>query len=352
MADVKKTRIKSIAVLSIVVILTIAAAYLVFTREQKAVNSIRTTGVIEATEVEISPKTGGTLVWMCCKEGDAVKAGQTAFRLDSRELLARIDEAKAAVASSDESYKEAVILLGSARAAHDSAVYETDSVKSEVVRVRAITRDSQDNLARARGLFKDGYIAKRDLDAAETLYHSNKALLSSAEARRKSADSLVRVSNVNIKAFEARISGAAAKKAEAEANVKVLMTQLSDMEAASPIDGVVVHKAFEQGEVAPAASSVYTVYDLKNIWVRADVQETDAARIKLGAQVQVFAPGMPGNVFKAIVTEAGNVGEFATLKDVTRGRQDIKSFRVKAAIAEGNGFLKPGMTVTVDFYFE
>lgn len=352
MADVKKTRIKSIAVPGVVVILIAAAAYFVFTREQKAEKSIQTTGVIEATEVEISPKTGGTLVWMCCKEGDGVKAGEIAFRLDNRELMARIDEAKAAAASSDELYKEAVILLAGARAAHESAEYETDSVKSEVVRLRAVTRDSQDNLARAKGLFKDGYIAKRDLDAARTLYYSNKALLSSAEARRKSADSLVRASSANVKAFEARIGLAAAKKAEAEANVKVLMTQLSDMEAASPIDGVIVHKAFEQGEVVPAASSVYTVYDLENIWVRADVQETDAARIKLGAPAQVLAPGMPGNVFKAIVTEAGNVGEFATLKDVTRGRQDIKSFRVKAAITGGNGLLKPGMTVTVNFYFE
>lgn len=352
MADVKKSRIKNIVVLGIIVILMIIGAYFIFTRKQKAGNYFRTTGVIEATEVEISPKTGGTIVWMCCQEGDSIKAGQIALRLDSKELNARIEEAKAAVASSDESHKEAVILLENARASNESAKYEADSAQSEVVRVRAITKDSLDNLERSRWLFKDGYIAKRDLDAAQTLYNSNNALLSSAGARRKSADSLVRVSVINIKAAQARIGGAAAKKAQAEANVKVLMSQLADMEVASLLDGVVVHRAFEIGEVVPAAGSVYTVYDLKNIWARADVEETDAARIKLGALAEVFAPGMPGNAFKATVTEVGNVGEFATLKDVTRGRQDIKSFRVKAVLAEGNGFLKPGMTVTVKFYFE
>lgn len=352
MTEPKKSRIKKIVTAAIAVILIIIAAYLFSTRDHKIGNFIQTTGVIEATEVEISPKTGGTIVWMCCKEGDGIKAGQIAFRLDGRELSARIDEAKAAVASSNESYKETVILLENARANYDAAKYETESVKSEVVRVRAITKDSLDNLNRSRGLFKDGYITKRELDSAETLYYSNKALLSSAGARVKSADSLALVSGVNIKAAEARIAVSAAKNAEAEAFVKVLMTQLYDTEAASPIDGVVVHKAFETGEVMPAAASVYTVYDLKNIWVRADVAETDAARVRLGARADLFASGMPDKSFKAVVTEAGNVGEFATLKDVTRGRQDIKTFRVKAAVAEGNGFLKPGMTVTVKFYFD
>ena len=352
MAEIKGSKFKGVAALCVIAVLIIIFIYAAYMRDQKAENRIETTGVIEATEVEISPRTSGTLLWLCCKEGDGIKAGQTAFRLDSRELRARIEEAKAAVESAGEMMKEAAVSLENAKAAHESAKYEAESAGSEAARVRAITKDSNDNLERARFLIKEGYIAKRDLDAAETLYNSNSALLSSALSRSKSAESLVRVSAVNIKAAGARISSAAAKKAQAQAEVKVLLTQLADTEAASPIDGVVVHRAFEPGEVVAAAASVYTVYDLENIWARADVEETGAARIRLGSIADVSAPGMPGRVFKAKVTEVGNVGEFATLKDVTRGSQDIKSFRVKAAVTGGAGFLKPGMTVKVKFYFE
>lgn len=130
----------------------------------------------------------------------------------------------------------------------------------------------------------------------------------------------------------------------------MLVTQLEDTEVASPIDGVVVNKAFEAGENVPAGAPVYTIFDLKNIWARVDVEETDAVKIKLGGPAKVTAPGLVGREFDASVIEVGSVAEFATQKDVTRGRQEIKSFRVKAGVSNADGLLKPGMTVEVRFY--
>jgi hypothetical protein len=53
-------------------------------------------------------------------------------------------------------------------------------------------------------------------------------------------------------------------------------------------------------------------------------------------------------VFKGKVSELGRYAEFATQRDVTRGRQDIKTFRVKINIEDSAGLLKPGMTVEVE----
>jgi hypothetical protein len=47
------------------------------------------------------------------------------------------------------------------------------------------------------------------------------------------------------------------------------------------------------------------------------------------------------------VSEIGRYAEFATQRDVTRGRQDIKTFRIKIRVADSHGMLKPGMTVEV-----
>lgn len=57
--------------------------------------------------------------------------------------------------------------------------------------------------------------------------------------------------------------------------------------------------------------------------------------------------GLPGRKFQGRVSEIGRYAEFATQRDVVRGREDIKTFRVKVRVDDPGGFLKPGMTVEV-----
>ncbi|MDD5270965.1 MAG: secretion protein HlyD, partial [Candidatus Omnitrophica bacterium] len=57
----------------------------------------------------------------------------------------------------------------------------------------------------------------------------------------------------------------------------------------------------------------------------------------------------PEKWFTGRVTEINSEGEFATQRDVKRGRQDIKTFRVKVRIDEPKGLLKQGMTATATF---
>jgi HlyD family secretion protein len=57
---------------------------------------------------------------------------------------------------------------------------------------------------------------------------------------------------------------------------------------------------------------------------------------------------MPGKTFQGKITEIGRYAEFATQRDVIRGRQDIKTFRVKVRVDDPERLLKPGMTVEVE----
>jgi hypothetical protein len=56
---------------------------------------------------------------------------------------------------------------------------------------------------------------------------------------------------------------------------------------------------------------------------------------------------MSRGIFKGTVSEMGRYAEFATQKDVSKGRQDIKTFKIKITVPDSGGFLKPGMTVQV-----
>jgi HlyD family secretion protein len=69
--------------------------------------------------------------------------------------------------------------------------------------------------------------------------------------------------------------------------------------------------------------------------------------VVLDGRASVTAEGLPGRVFKGKISEIGRYAEFATQRDVVRGREDIKTFRVKVRVEDPDGLLKPGMTVEV-----
>lgn len=347
---VRSNKKKFIALFFVTAVIATVIILSTFARTKSRAGYITATGVMEATEVTLSPKAFGKLEWLCCKEGDSVTKGQAVLRLDSRELKAKVDEARAVLSGAGESLKEVTAVLESAKAAEQSAGFEVEASVAEVDRIKSLVNDSKENFERAKVLLKDGYISRKDYDSAETAFNANAALLTSSKARKRSADGALSIAGANIKVARARISTAEAKKTQAEAQLKVLSAQLEDAEVFSPIDGVVVNKSFEVGENAPAGAPVYTVFDLKNIWARVDIEETDASKIRLGGPVKITAPGLSGREFDAKVIEVGSVAAFATQKDVTRGRKDIKSFRVKAGVSNADGFLKPGMTVDVSFF--
>ena len=142
---------------------------------------------------------------------------------------------------------------------------------------------------------------------------------------------------------------AKAAVASAQANVHLYTDQLNDTRVLSPIDGIIVNKALEAGEWANPGTTIVTVDDLSEIWARVDVQETDLPALNIGKPAMVTLPTRPPMVFSGKIVAIGQEGEFATERDVQRGRQDIRTFYVKVRILQPGGVVKPGMTAQVAF---
>ncbi len=243
----------------------------------KGDNLIRTTGIVEGIEVNLSPKVAGQIVSICCKESDNISQDQVAFQLDSGEIRAAVDQALADVRSTKVAMEEA-----------------------------------QREMGRSDALYADNYISKEARDQAETAYQ---------------------VSAANYRAAIARLDSARAT--------------LAYTIVKSPISGTVVYKELEQGEIVSPGMTVMTVVDLNNLYVRADIDESRISSVVLYSPAVITSEDTPPKVFKGTVTEIGRYAEFATLRDVGRGRQDIKTFRVKISVENPEKILKPGMTVEV-----
>ncbi|MDP2682058.1 MAG: efflux RND transporter periplasmic adaptor subunit [Deltaproteobacteria bacterium] len=337
---------KAISIISILFIITLGlSTYLKLKKPEKPSGCIETTGIVEATEVGLGPKIAGRIDWLCCKEGDAVKAGELAVRLDDKELKARVLQGRKSLKAEEASLNISEANLENARLEIDAVRAEVQTAEAEVARTNALAEDAKKSLQRASGLFKDGLISEREMDAAKTNYDANNAQLDSVRARKRAADVKLKISLSSIRTSEAQVSSARAKVEESQAALNVLEAQLKDTEIISPIDGVVAYKAFETGEVVNAGSPVYIIHDLKNIWARVDIEETKIGDIRLGNTAKITASAMPDKEFSGEIIEIGREGEFATQRDVTRGRSDIRTFRVKIGISKPDGLLKSGMTV-------
>ncbi len=180
------------------------------------------------------------------------------------------------------------------------------------------------------------------------------ALANLAQARRDLArdEALSKENVIAIKTRDDAVTTVEQDEADvlsAQANAKLYADQLVDTEIKSPVDGVVVSKALEVGEWVTPGVPVLTVDDLSTIWARVDVEETDLRSLYIGKTAQVELPTNPPLIFSGRVMAIGQEGQFATERDVRRGRQDIRTFYVKVQVMQAEGELKPGMTAEVSF---
>ncbi|HEX2677659.1 MAG TPA: efflux RND transporter periplasmic adaptor subunit, partial [Polyangiales bacterium] len=136
-----------------------------------------------------------------------------------------------------------------------------------------------------------------------------------------------------------RQHAAAAAQTE-KANVRLAYSELH-----APVDGIVDVRAVRAGEVVTPGQPVLTLIDPDDLWVRADVEETYVDRVRLGDTLQVRLPS--GELRKGTVFYRGVDAGFATQRDVSRTKRDIKTFEVRLRVPNSDRKLAVGMTAYV-----
>jgi HlyD family secretion protein len=241
-------------------------------------NTIRTVGIIEAPEVNITSRILGRIAELDLLEGDSVQRGQLVCRIEDVDIRNQLAQAEGNLAT-----------------------------------VEASLRNAERTMARDKELYARHILAAQEHDnALATLERSQAAVLA------------------------------------ARANVNYFRDQLKDTEIHSPIAGTVVSKNFEVGEWVTPGAPILTVDDLSTLWARVDLEETDLGWIHIGSPARVTLPTRPATSLQGRVMAIGQEGQYATERDVRRGRQDIRTFYVKVLLHMGAA-AKPGMTAEVSF---
>ena len=155
-----------------------------------------------------------------------------------------------------------------------------------------------------------------------------------------------------MKRREQELATRRAEIARSTASVALIDTQLADTIAISPVDGVVLVKAADVGEVLAPGTTVVTVGDIDHPWLRGYVNETDLAKVKIGSKAKVTSDSYPGKVYPGRVTFISSEAEF-TPKQIQTQEERVKLvYRIKIEVENPKRELKSNMPVDAEIVLD
>jgi HlyD family secretion protein len=379
---------KRIFIILALVAVAVAGVYTYRGANRTPENRIVVSGNIELTEVNIAFKTAGRLIERTVDEGDSVKKGQVIARLDRDQLVAQRDREVAGLQSAESQLAQAktslewqkdTLAADIEQRAGDLASNEArlaelkngarpqekldaqaavDSAQSEVER-------SKKDWDRAQVLHRDDDISTAQFDQYRNRWETAVAALNSAKERQnlvlagpraevinaqqamvermRGALKMAQANSLEMKRREQELNTRDAEIARSRASIALIDSQLADTIATSPVDGVVMVKSADPGEILSAGTTVVTIGDIEHPWLRGYIDETDLGKVKLGSLVHVTTDSYKNRSYTGHVSFISSEAEF-TPKQIQTQQERVKLvYRIKIDLDNSSRELKSNM---------
>ena len=343
-----KTNRKPFILIGLIFLIALGAYFLTTPRG----GDIPLTGIVDGNEVIVSPQIMGRIVNLTVDEGSQVKKGDLIAELDPKELEASLAAAKANVASLEAQVHEAnhnyAWTDDQTGASMKQAAATVTSTQAQLDQAQANLWRDESDYKRAQSLYASGIDSQQDRDHAEATYKASLANVESLKQSVTAQAAALSVAQANRKQVDVRQSEIAttiAQLEQARASEAETATQLGYTKIYAPIDGIVSVRVAKQGEVVAQGAAIVVVVDVDHLWVRADVEESYIDDVQFGQTLRVRLPS--GRVIEGPVFFKGVENDFATQRDVSRTKRDIKTFAIKVSVPNDGRRLFTGMTATV-----
>lgn len=274
--------------------------------KESAPDTIYGNGRIEGNEVRVAAKIPGRIVRLHVREGERVEKGQLLVELSDQELTAQLERARAAV-------KAAQAALVQEESQHAALRHHEETAEADYKRMKALHRS--------------GVIPDQKLDQSENI-------LKEIQGRRKTA--------------AARVVQLQAEVEVAKAAESVAQTNLSESKIHSPLDGVVLLRVAEEGEVVQTGKPIMVLVDLDDLFLKVYIAEKEIGKVRLRNPAKVRIDAFTDRDFEGVVSEIAQQAEF-TPKDIHMPDERTQLvFGVKIRLKNSEEFLKPGMVADAE----
>jgi len=292
---------------------------------------------VKADNTTIAPKVSGYLTQVLVGDNERVKAGQELARIDDRDFIVALDQAKADVAAA-----QATVASKKAQFDVQQAVIEAAKATVEVD-TAAKTFAGQEN-KRYTDLAATGYGSVQNAQAAQSKNAGAEAAIQRDQANLVSA-----LKQVDL--IKAELAQAIAASARASAQQRQAELNLGYTTITAPIDGVVGNRTLRTGQFVQAGTQLMSLVPASGAYVVANFKETQLTHVQEGQKVDVEVDMFPGRVVHGHVDSLAPASgqEFALLPpDNATGNftKVVQRIPVKIALEGGAPIeLRPGMSV-------
>ncbi|HJU89917.1 MAG TPA: HlyD family efflux transporter periplasmic adaptor subunit [Gemmatimonadaceae bacterium] len=286
-------------------------------------------GTIEVKQADVAPMTAARVVRVLVDEGDVVRQGDTVVTLEQTTLPSDIEQRRSRVAAAEAALRD--LQAGARPAEIERAEAELRAAEAEAVRT---ARDVE----RFRPLVASGSVSQQQLDAAI-------AAARSAAGARDAAREALRLARQG--ARPQQVQAARAEVAAARAALDAARATASDLLLLAPVDGTVLSRHAEPGEVLGAAQSALTIGETAQPWVRVYVNQRVIPRLNVGDTATVVLDGLPDRPLRGRVSAISPRAEFTPRVALTEEERADLVFGVKVELLDGITLAKAGLPATV-----
>lgn len=292
-----------------IAILLVIAAFLGYRywkakRSELPAGIVSGNGRVEAKLTDATAKLPLRVKEVLVDEGDLVKKGQVLVRLDSVTLDADVTRDQAAVAAAKEE-------LAASQAAVAAA-------NAEVVQSQSEIRLAQTEAERQAKLLKEKATSQALYEVRQTALETNRAKLKSAQAKSQTAQA-------QAEAARRQIEVAVAEVAKSKSRVQ-------DAILVSPVDGRVLYRLAEPGEVLAAGGKALTIVNLNDVYMEIFLPADQAGALKTGAEARITVDHEPDAAAAAFVSFVSPEAQFTPKQVETRSEREKLMFRVKIQV--------------------
>jgi len=338
-------------VFAILALLTIGSLiwYLVTVRPT---GDLQLIGTVDANEVLVNARIAGRIQTLTVKEGDYVKAGQVIAVIESDDLDAVLKAAEATTASLRSKLNGSVETQrqnsGETQSATASAEAQVQVAEASLAQARANLQHQQADTSRTVALAQQGIMSAQARDEMVTALQASQAAVTAAESSLTAAKAALRQARAHellAAVSERNVASSRADVANASAMADQARVEKSYAEVVSPVNGRVAVWAARQGEVVTMGQTIVSIMDLTQTWIYAPLPETQADSVKLGDSLRVVMPS--GGTLQGKIINKAAQADFATQRDVSARKRDIKTIQLKMLIDNPDEKYVPGMTAEV-----
>lgn len=355
-------------------------------------NSLKLSGRIEGYETDVGAKVGGKIESIAVREGERVSRSQVIAQLGDAELKAQLEGAKARLLNAQQQVKQARLQIeviesqidetklnlrqssdnatgriNQAQASVAAAQAELSQAQAQKQQAQAEKKLAQADRDRYASLLQDGVISQQQFDQSKTKLDTTQATLQASQAAVDAAQKQVnvaqgaltqaRTSSFNPEINTAKIQGLTKQLAQAQAQLEAaiadvanaqadraeIVSKLDDLQIVSPIDGVVLARTTEPGEVVATGTTLMTIVNLNDVYLRGYLPEGEIGLVRVGQSAQIFLDSAPERPLDATVTEIDSQASFTPENIYFRSDRVTQVFGLKLEIDNPAGFVKPGM---------